>query len=474
MNRTTVSSGLGLALSILLAPALLASQEPESRREAEATREAEQRALEATSARIARQLERLRGREFERPFEVRVAGPEEFIGYAKERTEQSMPPERLAALETLQKMLGLLPPDIDLLAVTLEVLEDQVGGFYVPGVDRFFLMQGFTGSVAELILAHELTHALDDQLFDLDGGLEARSKNSDALAAYHAVVEGSGMVMMTRWMLAHPPNLSPEDLSAAMPSPDSLSKAPAAVWKPLLFAYMQGQSFLEAGRRALRRQDRTADANAALDQAFLAPPRSTEQVLHPEKYWNPQQLDEPREVSHDLASLPAGWQLRLSDTLGELMLALMVEAPREVDLGNPLALMGLRYTNAAAEGWDGDQVLLLEREDGARLVTLAVVLDSDPDADQLIAAFQESRPRIGGLLEGLAGEGLASGLGFWIDGERPDLVRWIGFTGLEAEAAFELARSLKVTVGPDPLAGPHDPQGAPARAGEARGADGPR
>lgn len=438
------------ALCLPLTPSLAAAQE-------EGPSPA-QRELERTSQRIAGQLETLRARSFLRPFTVRVSTAAEFQAYALARTEALMPPEELAAAESLQKMLGLLGPDLDLMAVTLRLLEEQVGGFYDPGQDTFYLMQGFEGGAAELILAHELTHALDDQLFDLDQGLSQRQGQGDAASAYHAVVEGSGMVMMMRWMMAHPPRLSPEDLAAAMPTPESLGEAPAAIWKPLLFAYMQGQNFLEEGRRMLRRKDRSIDMNAVLDQAFLAPPRSTEQVLHPHKYWDPERLDEPREVRHDLGELPEAWRVLSVDTLGELQLALVAEEPVRVDFSNQMALLGIRYTNRYAEGWDGDQAVLLAHEDGARLFSWALVFDTPADAAELAERLRAGQVhgRIAAGLAALAGEGVPSGLEVWIDPARVDLVRVVGFTGLEGGVALDLARALTITVGEDPLAGPHD------------------
>ncbi len=442
--RRLPHAALGLLLTLPLAAAQEEGPSPA------------QRELERTSLRIAGQLEKLRARSFERPFTVRVSTAEEFLAYALARTEALMPPEELAAAESLQKMLGLLAPDLDLMGVTLALLEEQVGGFYDPGKDAFYLMEGFEGGVAELILAHELTHALDDQLFDLDQGLAHRAGAGDAASAYHAVVEGSGMVMMTRWMMAHPPRLTPEALAAGMPTPESLGDAPTAIWKPLLFAYMQGQNFLEQGRRMLRRKDRSIDMNAVLDQAFLAPPRSTEQVLHPEKYWDSEKLDEPREVRHDLGALPEAWRVLTSDTLGELQLALVTEEPARVDFSNQMALLGIRYTNRYAEGWDGDQAVLLAREDGARLLSWALVFDTPADAAELAERLGEIHERIAAGLGTLAGEGAPCGLEFRIDPGRADLVRVVAFTGLEAGAALELARSLPITVGADPLAGPHD------------------
>lgn len=448
MRRLALSVGLAL---LVQAPFALCGAPPQDPQPSAAQLE-----LERSSARIARQLEKLRGREFVRPCAVRVASKEEFLAYALARSEEALAPGELAASELLQKMLGLLPPDLDLMAITLEVLDEQVGGFYDPGQDTFYLMEGFEGPLVESILAHELTHALDDQLFDLDAGLLNPDATLDALSAYHAISEGSGMVMMMRWMMAHPPAQSPDGAASFMPGTEALGNAPAAIWKPLMFAYLQGMAFLEQGRRILRRQDRSIDANAALDQAFLAPPRSTEQVLHPEKYWDPEQLDEPRAVRQRSEDLGEEWQELARETLGELQLALVVAEPLKIDFANPAALLGLSYTHPAAAGWDGDEALLLAREDGAKLLSWGLVLDSEEDARELFAALEMTRARIATGLGQLAGAEQPSGFEFWIDPDRADCVRLVSFTGLGHDEALTLARSLLLEVGPDPLAGPHN------------------
>jgi hypothetical protein len=154
--------------------------------------------LETATARIMKDIEELRGKKFLRAVDTSLTNREEFIEHAKARIASMVPAEQLLGSEVMAKMLSLIPPEMDLMATTFEILEEQVGGYYDPQADTFYLMESFTGPMAEIILAHELTHALDDQLFDLDGGLRARIEDSDASAAYSAVVEGSGTSAMNQ------------------------------------------------------------------------------------------------------------------------------------------------------------------------------------------------------------------------------------------------------------------------------------
>lgn len=343
--------------------------------------------LEEVTAVIQAEVEELRGESFERPVAVKITDKAGFIGYATERMAEMAGPEELAAEETIAKMLGLVPPSMDLMATTMEVLEDQVGGFYDPASDTFYLMKSFTGGVAKVILAHELTHALDDQLYDIDGSLEKVLENRDQSSAYMAVVEGSGTAVMSQWLMSHMSELDPEDLAkAATMGGDSLGEAPAVIWKPLLASYTQGQSFLQKGYRRLKKKEGLTMAQVTR-RAFENPPRSTEQVLHPDKYWNEEKRDEPKALPEPAAT-PEGWALLDSSTLGELYLALMTEEPKEIDFSNQMALAFLSYTNKAASGWGGDRVELCGR-DAARVLTLTTVWDTPKDAGEFAGALEE-------------------------------------------------------------------------------------
>jgi hypothetical protein len=345
--------------------------------------------LEKLSAEIAEEVADLRGWEFKSPVAVRVADGPGFLKYAKERGERMGSKEQERRDETIAKLLGLLPPEYDVETEAEKLLASQVGGFYDPGADTFYLMERFTGGIAKVILAHELTHALDDQHFDLDAGIaRTQALGTDAGFAYAALVEGSGTQAMQQWTLQNASEITMDDLQqAGSMGAEELAAAPPYLWKPLMGAYLQGQAFLAAGRKV----------PDAVRHAFEHPPRSSEQILHPEKYWKKEQRDEPRELDFDRAALPKGWSVLGEDTLGELMLALATTPPAErkgLDVTNAVALMGVKYTNTAASGWGGDRALLLARGDERRL-ELATVWDRAEDAREFAAALE---PILAGLI----------------------------------------------------------------------------
>jgi hypothetical protein len=169
---------------------------------------------------------------------------------------------------------------------------------------------------------------------------------------------------------------------------EKLRAAPQFVQRSLVGAYLLGQIFLLQGdAAALVTGIRPKD----LDRAFESPPASTEQILHPEKYWDRSQRDEPREVAlPDLSSeLGDGWSLETSGVLGELILAIVAGA-EPID---PTSVATDHYTNGAASGWGGDLWHLYA--DGDRKATLLATLwDSEADAGEFKASLAPSATRV--------------------------------------------------------------------------------
>src|SRR5688572_3857802 len=360
-----------------------------------------------------------------------------------------MPPERIAADERMAKMLGLIPADMDMLAEQFQLLESQVGGFYDPPTKTFYLMDSMPKSIAGVILSHELVHALDDQLFDLDGPLEGLKENTDAQLAYHSLIEGSGTAAMNTWMFKH---LGEMDFSGyeemTKEQTASLAEAPPWLWRPLLAMYLQGACFVTRSNNLMQGQTAAA-SNADIARAFRERPRSTEQILHPDKYWDPAQRDEPRQVQFSTGALPQGWGVQLEDTVGELLLAL-VAAPREpkapLDPADPAAALGLLldpFTGPAVEGWGGDRVVLLSKGDASWL-QLVTVWDTERDAGEFYVTLTGLVPDLERAVEALsarAGEEARCGAEV-VYGDRRDVVvltAWAGITRLRDKRDIEEA-----------------------------------
>ncbi|MBL8861376.1 MAG: hypothetical protein JNK02_05130 [Planctomycetes bacterium] len=351
--------------------------------------------LEAATREILPQVEALRGAQFLRPVKVEVASTAGLRAYVEQREAALTTPARRHRDECVAKLLGLVPPAADLRALELEIVEGQVGGFYDPAADAFFLMDAMTGGGVQIILAHELTHALDDQHYELDALLAAANEDTDAELAIRCVIEGSGTNLMNRWTLAHGGSIPPGELAALQGmGAEALRKAPPVLWKPLVAAYFAGDAFL-ARTKGLNLMAKAAKPED-VERAFRDPPRTMEQVLHPDRYWDPARREQPDAVCFDVGSIPEGWAELAQDTLGEFALALLVTPPAErkgLDPTNSFALLSMKWTNEAAKGWGGDRLILLGRGD-ERLVQLVTTWDTARDADEFAAALAGAAPQL--------------------------------------------------------------------------------
>jgi hypothetical protein len=336
---------------------------------------------------LAPQVEAIRGLNFKRVVPVEIVDDATARAHFDSRVARFWPEDRLRAEQTVYTQLGILPEGTDLLALLFDVLEEQAGGYYDPESGTLFLLDDMPLSTAPILMAHELTHALDDQYFEIDTLLDGAAGGNDREAAVGAVIEGSGTIVMMSFVISATrsgqlPASAIIDLQESEAGQAAkLKAAPQYVQRSVVGAYILGQQFLL--------QDDLTQLTAGiqphhLDRAFTDPPSSTEQILHPEKYWDRSQRDDPRDV--DLpdfsASLGSGWSLQTSGVLGELILAIVAGAG-PID---PLSPGTDHYTNEAATGWGGDRWYLYT--DGDRSATLLATLwDSERDAEEFGASL---------------------------------------------------------------------------------------
>jgi hypothetical protein len=290
-------------------------------------------------------------------------------------------PTQLKDAEDMLIALGLLPGGASLRALYLDLQGDQVAGYYSPEKDELFIVNrtGSLGPVDEVTYAHEFTHQLQDQHIDLDAlGIDAADQSDQALARL-ALVEGDASSVQSEWMAA---NLSAKELGellAASLDPEALAalqRAPAYLRDTAIFPYQDGLAFVSR---------LTANGGyAAVDAAFADPPDSTEQILHPDKYF---QREPPIEVNIPIAlvdrSAP-GWAVAAQDTLGELLLRIWLSeggvAPADA--------------RTATTGWGGDRLLLLRGPGDGVAVAVDTEWDTAADAAEFAAAARTAMAKI--------------------------------------------------------------------------------
>jgi hypothetical protein len=333
-------------------------------------------------------IEEMRGHFFAQNVDVAVVSDEEAREYFLRRLTEMLPDDMLDGYEEAYRDLGLIEAKQSLLDEFLSLLEEQAGGFYDPEEKAFFMLDDMPRSSAPIIMVHELTHALDDQVYGLQESYDAVINNNDQLNARGCVTEGSGMITMTHW-LTKAVLSGRVDAGAISELGESqagqaerLRAAPAVLANSLIAPYILGQRFLGRGNMMAAIG---AVPSEDIDAAFHDPPLSMEQVLHPEKYWDESLYDAPRELSlPDLSrDIGSDWQRLYEGVLGELDLASLTGMRLSPD--DPSAMLSVDFSTPAAHGWDGDR-FYVHRRDGRSVTVIAIVFDSPEDADEFVAA----------------------------------------------------------------------------------------
>ncbi len=222
--------------------------------------------------------------------------PAEARAEAAESLDEDLPPARREAEAQVLAMLGLLPPGFDLGEAALGAFDSAVAGYYDPRSGALRVVEGAqTGNrvLYETTVAHELTHALEDEVFDFD--LDTMAAGGDRALAYSALIEGSATAVMTRYMTQR--FGAEETLGATLGSAlagTGTEGMPPFLTAQLIFPYTAGQQFVA---RLLAVGGGGWDV---VDSALrFRPPASTEQILHPRKYL---EVEQPERVAAPAAA----------------------------------------------------------------------------------------------------------------------------------------------------------------------------
>lgn len=256
--------------------------------------------------------------------------------------------------------LGAIPPDTDLRTLLQDALAGGVVGFYDTDTQELVVRAGEPGGrlspLEELILAHELQHAVADQRLGLPDVGDDPGREDAAFAA-QALVEGDATLTMQRYAevalsVVDQLRLATEGLGGAELQPTG--ELPHLIRRSLEFPYREGLAFV---------RELVADGGwEAVDAAYERLPRTTAEILFPERYLDG---EEPSPLS-PVPSLEPPWQDAATVAVGAADLLFLFEAPG----GDPQQALEDPY--GAAAGWDGGLARLWTRgEESAIGVVLA-------------------------------------------------------------------------------------------------------
>ena len=312
--------------------------------------------------------------------------------------------------------LGLLDERVDYKAFVLALLGEQIAGFYDDDTKSLYVMEGQDPATLDSVMSHELFHAIQDQQYGIDGLREGGEENTDLMTARTALIEGDAVAVMIDFELAPASFTDIPNLVGVMRASLSLvegeqgelfAKAPLVIREGLVFPYVDGLAFIA--------EVKSQGGWSAVDALYLDPPSSTEQVLHPERYF---ERDDPQRVAFELPPELDVARILYEDVTGELGIFLYFKQ-HVLELGGDLGLAA-----RASEGWDGDLTYTVELQD-ERVVYLQIsVWDSEQDAIEFAEGMEQ-------ILEMRFPESIAGEEdGLWI-GQRGDELNLIERRGTE-------------------------------------------
>ncbi|HLL76244.1 MAG TPA: hypothetical protein VK421_13410 [Pyrinomonadaceae bacterium] len=322
----------------------------------------------ATLDEVLKETSEIRGLAVLRPVKSGAQSRAEIERMLLRRLEEDKTTEKMRAGELSAKKFGLLPADFQLRPFLVSLLTEQILGYYDPKTQHFYLADWIEVDGQRPVMAHELTHALQDQHFDLRRFEKWPDGDSDAELAAHALVEGDASLAMMLYVMRDFKRAAGMLRSASASSPQ-LDRAPRALRESLVFPYDKG---LEWATQIYRR-----GGWAAVSAAYKELPQSTEQILHVDKYLA-REAPVKVELTDLAASLGAGWKQIDSDVNGEWGYYLVLDQFLKDD----------KLSRRAAAGWAGDRYALYQQaKTGETLLAHVSVWDTEEDAQEFFDAY---------------------------------------------------------------------------------------
>ena len=341
--------------------------------------------VEKRCADICAEVEKFLGGKFDKPVPVSFRNAEFFRKLSLETMREETPDEEMKVIRLIWERFRLLPKDFDLENRLADYMASQVVGLYDPGSKQFYIsdrLRDLDSAEFTTTAAHELIHAYRDVHTDFwQRTLALSNVDEDWASAVRCLVEGEATLLGFGLGGALKAQGDADEFTrvyagmlkrrGAMAAGVFIPDMPLAIQRLFLVAYEDGSVFA-----AHVYAEGGVDAIA---KAYKNPPRSMEQIFHPEKYLGPG-IDEPTvfvggDPSHHLGK---GWTIRRRGTLGELDMRVLFEQH-----------LGRERARKVGEGWDGIRYHFCMHEDGRSFIGLVSTWDSENDAEEFADAWRD-------------------------------------------------------------------------------------
>lgn len=342
------------------------------------------------------------GVQFENEVPAAYQSREDFRKFVEASFEKEMPAEKRDALTRTYRLLGLVPKDFDLVKTIGEMMESQAAAYYDPETKKMYvLMSDSENSMLDMILFHELVHAVQDQEHDLNNTMKklAEAGNDDAASAYRFLVEGEASFWMQAYMVEQQTGTAWEELPAMAKNmalgqakntttksiiqsmelqakmmgddnPDLIKAAeqiknvPPIFVRSLVDPYMRGmyaasKLYDEGGAAAFRTQFKDDPPTNTRDMMF-----ADDWMENPKRGFETVRFDDLAPVFGD------GWTKLHEDTIGAVTLHTFFEDSRST-------------ADKIAKGWQGDRVQTWSKGEDA-VVCGRIVFANDGAAEAFV------------------------------------------------------------------------------------------
>ena len=329
--------------------------------------------LQDMQDRVHREIATLRQIENPPDIETTFRTREEICEIARSYYRWPVIRDQIFKAEELYKALGLIEANASLEDILLGIQLQQASALFDEQSGNVYLLSDATNITARFEVAYAAAHlsGLQQELFDIRAlRASARNGTSDEFRAVSALDGGDRSTVLNGYIerVIALDAAAMEEYQRPIPG-NKLLTAPQIVQKTALFGLVEGRQFVEA----LFARDGVWDT---VDSAYENPPETTEQVIHPEKYFALEPAHNVR-LPNISGRMGAGWSLIAIDTMGEFMVRSYLEE-----------YLSDEEAKEAASGWGGDQYILMSNPDHGRLLLWEIRFDTGSDADQFLETFR--------------------------------------------------------------------------------------
>src|SRR6476469_6644819 len=305
-------------------------------------------------AEVVPKIEAAVGLKFKTPPRVEARSKEQVRAFVTQQFRDPKSLREFNGIEAAYKVLGMVPDSLDLKKFLVDLLAEQIIGYYDPKTKVLYIVTGSPAEAASVTITHELVHALQDQYISLDSTQKIEAQN-DRQSAAQAVFEGQAVYEQIAAMLGG------NNVAVNLPggwdrirdmirenqsSMPIFAAAPVVIQETLIFPYLSGAEFVR------NYKDRKPGSSIYKDM-----PVSTEQILHPAAFFAAK--DAPTKITlGKLSNATESYQNNLGEFETRLFLFQHLKDQNDAVRG--------------ATGWDGDRYAVINTPRGPGIVWLTV------------------------------------------------------------------------------------------------------